>query len=576
MTAETDTAAPGPAARAWLARLAAGEHRHHRLALLAGGAVGVATLVQMALLAGLISALLVDERALGELAPWFAGLAATICLRALAQWGQEVAGQAASLGIRRRARAELLDHLERLGPVRLTRHHGAGLAQRLVDQVEALDGYFSRYLPQQALAVAVPLMILAVVAWLDWLAALFLLVSAPLIPLFMALVGMGAERLNREQFVAVARLAGHFIDRVRGITTLQLFGRTAQATREVEAVADDYRRRSMRTLRLAFLSSAVLEFFASVAIAVVAIYVGFALLGYIAYGPADELTLFTGLLVLLLAPEFFQPLRSLAQHYHDRAAALGAAAGLVALLREAPDEGRGAHPFSTAVTEAATNAEPARPVAPESLLELDNVTLCHVGRGRVLGPLELRLTRGETLVVTGPSGAGKSSLLQLMAGFLAPTEGQRRLAADARFAWLDQRPLIIQGSLADNLRLAAPQASDGQMREALSRAGLAALLDCLPEGLATSLGERGEGLSGGQVQRLALARVFLSPAPLVLLDEPTASLDAQTEARVIEALKQLAAEGRTLVIATHHPALLSLADRRLALEAAPVRESVDA
>ncbi|APE32385.1 thiol reductant ABC exporter subunit CydD [Halomonas aestuarii] len=558
--------APEPSARDWLARLAAGERPLQALALLGGGLAGIATIVQMVLLATLIDALLVDERPLASLVPCLLGLVAVLPLRALAQWGQEVAGQAASLRIRRRARDELLDHLARLGPGRLAGYHSAGVAQRLVDQVEALDGYFSRYLPQQVLAVAIPVLILAVVAWLDWLAALFLLLAAPLIPLFMALVGMGAERLNREQFVAVARLAGHFIDRVRGITTLQLFGRTEQATREVGAVADDYRRRSMRTLRLAFLSSAVLEFFASVAIAAVAIYVGFGLLGYIGYGPADELTLFSGLLVLLLAPEFFQPLRTLAQHYHDRAAALGAADGLVALLQEVPD----------AVRDAPVEGGPARPTAPGRLLELDGVTIIHPGRGRVLGPLDLVLDPGEVLVVTGPSGAGKSSLLQLIAGFLGPEHGERRLAAGTAFAWLDQRPLLVQGSLADNLRLAAPEATEAQMQEALTHAGLAALLERLPLGLETSLGERGEGLSGGQVQRLALARVFLSPAPLVLLDEPTASLDADTEARVIEALAALAREGRTLVIATHHPALLRLADRRLELDADPVREAVDA
>jgi ATP-binding cassette subfamily C protein CydD len=204
------------------------------------------------------------------------------------------------------------------------------------------------------------------------------------------------------------------------------------------------------------------------------------------------------------------------------------------------------------------------------------VTVVHPGRGRVLGPLDLALGHGEVLVVTGPSGSGKSSLLQLIAGFVGPEQGERRLAAGVAYAWLDQRPLLVQGSLADNLRLAAPEATTAQMREALSRAGLATLLESLPLGLDTPLGERGEGLSGGQVQRLALARVFLSPAPLVLLDEPTASLDADTEARVVEALDALAAEGRTLVIATHHQALLGLADHRLDLQATDHREFVDA
>jgi ATP-binding cassette subfamily C protein CydD len=538
-------------ARRWLDAMLVTERGLLLVSTLAGVAAGTLTLVHLALLAWLVSQLL-DDQALRDAWPAFLALVAVLPLRALAQWKQETSGLEASLRLRRRARSMLLDHLVRLGPVGLAARHSASLANQCVDHVEALDGYVARFLTQLRLALIMPLLILAVVVWLDWLAALFLLLSAPLIPLFMVLVGIGAERLNRDQFAAVARLSGHFIDRVRGITTLQLFGRTAEATREVQAAADDYRRLSMRTLRLAFLSSAVLEFFASVAIAVVAIYVGFGLLGYLDFGPAPDLTLFTGLLVLLLAPEFFQPLRSLSQHYHDRAAALGAAEGLAALLAESPD------PVRDGLRVTATSA-------PDALVSLDGATVEHPGRGRVLGPVDLVIRQGDLLVITGPSGAGKSTLLQLLAGFAGPGEGERHMAPGLGIAWMDQRPLLIQGSLADNLHLAADESSEGEMQAALERAGLGELLAALPRGLDTVLGERGVGLSGGQAQRLALARVFLSSAPLVLLDEPTASLDADTEARLVEAFIALAAEGRALVIATHHPALMAMARQRLEL-----------
>ncbi|MFG6136928.1 thiol reductant ABC exporter subunit CydD [Halomonas sp. B23F22_10] len=545
--------------RAWLAGLARAERGRLGLAVGCGLVAGIATVAQLVLLAWLVTSLLVEGRAPSTLFLVFIALAALMGLRALAQWGQETLGLAASLRLRRRARGELLDHLERLGPVGLTGHHSASLAQRAVDQVEALDGYVARFLPQRYLAVLLPLVILAVVAWLDWLAAVFLLLAAPLIPLFMALVGMGAERLNEEQFDAVARLSRHFIDRVRGITTLQLFGRTAAATEEVHAAADDYRRRTLRPLRLAFLSSAVLEFFAAVSIAVVAIYVGFGLLGYISYGPADQLTLFSGLLALLLAPEFFQPLRSLAQHYHDRASALGAAEGMVALLDETPRR---------------SGLTPPAPHAARAVAELEAVTVSHPERGRVLGPLDLTLAPGEVLAISGPSGVGKSTLLQLLAGFVDPDSGHRRLRTQLEVAWMDQRPLLIHGRLADNLRLAAPAADDAALHRALVAAGLGELVAGLPDGLDTRLGERGVGLSGGQAQRLALARVFLSEARLVLLDEPTESLDAESEAVVIEALMALAAEGRSLVIASHRAAPLACADRHLTLRDGRLEEVI--
>lgn len=543
--------------RRWLKELAEGERRRLILATLAGLAVGLCTIVQMLLLAFIIDRLLTGapEAPVGV---FFLALVGVLVLRALAQWCQETTAQAASLAIRSRARAVLLDHLAALGPVRLASRHSAGLGSQLVEQVEALDGYFARFLPQLRLATALPLVILAIVLGLDWLAAVFLLLAAPLIPLFMALVGMGAQRLNQAQFAAVTRLSGHFLDRVRGITTLQLFGRTAIAAKDVFAAADDYRARSMRTLRIAFLSSAVLEFFASVAIAVIAIYVGFGLLGYIEYGPAPSLSLFSGLTILLLAPEFFQPLRSLSQHYHDRAAALGAAEALVGILNETPP--------------ATVETQPERDDSMDTSVRLTEACVEHVGRGQVLGPVSLEVSRGEVVALVGPSGAGKSTLLQLIAGFVAPSDGSVEVMSERRPAWMDQRPLVIKGTIADNLRLADTHASDDAMHKALSRAGLAGLFARLPKGLETPVGERGAGLSGGQAQRLALARIFLSDAPLVLLDEPTASLDEGSEAEVAASLACLTEEGRTLLIATHHPALMAIADRVIRIEAGQVVE----
>lgn len=543
---------PALTARHLLNGLAATQRRRLQLAAACGVLAGSLTLLQAGLLAWITSALLVDRLPLARTTPFFAVWLAILPLRGILIYAQEVLAQQASLAVRRQLRRRLTEHLMRLGPVWLAGRHSASLSHQVVEQVEALDGYFARFHVQQILAVLLPLMILGVTLYLDWLAALFLLLAAPLIPLFMALVGMGAERLNQAQFAAVSRLSGHFIDRVRSLNTLQLFGQTRRATASVHDAADGYRQRSMRTLRLAFMSSAVLEFFASVSIAVVAIYVGFGLLGYIGYGPANELTLFSGLLILLLAPDFFQPLRSLAQHYHDRARALGAAEHLAELLNQTPP----------ATRDAAATPAPA-PASARSLIELDAASVSHDARGVVLGPISPCLYRGDTVVVTGASGSGKSTLLQLLAGFVAPDgQGERRCPADLRFAWMDQRPLLIHGTLADNLRLAAPDASDASLRQALDNAYLGELLARLPEGLDTPIGEQGAGLSGGQAQRLALARVFLSAAPLVLLDEPTASLDAHSENAIMAAFAQLQHAGRTLVIATHHPALIGLATRR--------------
>lgn len=537
--------------RSWLTTLAKGERNRLLGSALCGVLAGSQTIVVVVGLAWLIDQLVVHDQSPISLVPIFSLLVGCVLLRAAFQWGHETLSLEASLRIRLRARAQLLDKLSALGPVWLTSQHSGSLANQVVEHIDALEGYFARFYPQLRITLCLPLLIMAVAGWLDYLVALFLLLSAPLIPLFMALVGMGAERLNRDQFVAVSRLSAHFIDRVRGMTTLQLFGRTAAAQQDVWYATDGYRRLSMRTLRLAFLSSAVLEFFSSVAIAVVAMYVGFGLLGYIEYGPSPSLTLFSGLAVLLLAPEFFQPLRTLSQHYHDRAAALGAAESVVNILNQA-----------TLVSKQRSLT----PLSHRSAIELAAVCVTYPGRGQVIGPINLTIQRGEVVVLSGASGSGKSTLLALLAGFIAPSAGEYRRQEDSQFAWLDQQPSLLHGSLIDNLRLAAPEASREEMLTALERAGFGPLLTQLPDGLDTLIGERGVGLSGGQAQRLALARVYLSNASLVLLDEPTASLDHETEQLVMAALLELAQEGRTLVIATHHPAVIDAAQRHLTFE----------
>ncbi|MEE3170671.1 MAG: ABC transporter transmembrane domain-containing protein, partial [Pseudomonadota bacterium] len=326
--------------RRWLADLATGSRLWIRSTVIAGTVAGVATVVQMVLLARIVHLGVIEKVPVAELAPLFASLILALLVRALAQGAQTRFAALSSERVRRDVRRQLHHHWQATGPVELAQFSAGTLAREWIDHVEALHGYFARFLPQMSLAVIVPLVILVLVFWLDWLAGLFLLASAPLIPLFMALVGMGAEKLNQQHFITISRLSGQFLDKVRGLTTLQLFGQTAWASELIRERSDQYRRVTMKTLRVAFLSSAVLEFFASVAIAVVAIYIGFGLLGYISFGPADELTLFSGLLVLLLAPEFFQPLRTLSQHYHDRAAALGASSEILARLASQPATGQ--------------------------------------------------------------------------------------------------------------------------------------------------------------------------------------------------------------------------------------------
>lgn len=550
-------------ARSWLGGLAA----HGRPLILAtvsaGVMVGLATIAQMAFLAGIVHQGIVAEVPVEELSLLFTGAIAAILIRGIAQGLQARFAARCSRKVRSEVRHQINRSWQKAGPVAIGQISAGTLAREWLDHTDALHGYFARFLPQMILAVIVPLLVLVVVFSLDWLAGVFLLLSAPLIPLFMALVGMGAEKLNQQHFQTIGRLSGQFLDKVRGLTTLQLFEQTGPAAETLRKRSDDYRRVTMKTLRIAFLSSAVLEFFSSVAIAVVAIYIGFGLLGYITYGPAEDLTLFSGLLVLLLAPEFFQPLRLLSQHYHDRAAAMGAGAEIVERLYGV-DEPR------------APAQSTHHPQSPDAITARDLTLAYDTGRP-VLDQVSLEIQKGDVIALTGPSGGGKSSLLYLVAGYMQPDQGRITVFGAApgeqSFGWLGQSPFLVHGTWADNLRLTTPDATDIAIESALRQVGLGGLLNSRERGIYSRITEDGQGLSGGQARRLSLARVFVANYDLILLDEPTAGLDSDSEIYILEALRKLALAGKTLIFATHHQALLTLANRTLLVTGGGVHDA---
>lgn len=412
-------------------------------------------------------------------------------------------------------------------------------ANLMVEPTEQLYGYYARFLPQLSTAVVTPLLIAFVVLYLDWIAALFLIAAAPIIPIFMVLVGMGAARLSQQHIATTQRIAGLFVDRVRHLTNLQLFKATDLATADIAQASDDMRKANMATLRIAFLSSAVLEFFAAVAIAAIAIYVGFALLGFYDWGPAGQMNLFTGLTVLLLAPEFFQPLRNLSAHYHDRAAAI-AAAGLLGGEQKAE---RGLPSLSVAASA-------------QGALKVNSLTFAYPGAKPVLENFSLTLIPGQTGVLQGPSGCGKSTLLKILSGQLVADNTSIHLPASPHIAYMAQQPYLQAGTVASNLRLIRKQATDSDIRAALEQAQL-------PVALEHPILEQGQGLSGGEQRRLALARMFLHPAPLMLFDEPTAGLDKATADAVIAGIRRLKDGRRVLLIASHDPQVQGLADVRI-------------
>ncbi|MFF3207792.1 thiol reductant ABC exporter subunit CydD [Streptomyces sp. NPDC002962] len=512
----------------------------------------VLVVVQVTLLAGVLADAFAGH-GVAFAAP--AALGGVVALRALLGWARDVLAQRAAADTKHALRGRLAGRLGHAAPsTPAARRHGE-TATLLTRGLDTLDPYVTGALPTMAAAGVVPL---TVVVWLfvtDWSSALIVVVTLPLIPVFGALVGMHTARRTARQWRLLARLGGHFLDVVAGLPTLRAFGREDYQARRVGEMADAHRRATMRTLRVAFLSSFVLETVATLSVALVAVPVGLRLLG-------GALDLRTALVVLFLTPEAYLPLRAMGAAFHESSQGVTVAEQVFTIL----DEGEAA---------AAAGGAGERPATPDVRIvpvSLHGVCVTYPGRSvPALDGVSLQVRPGEHIALVGPSGAGKSTLLALLLGFVEPSAGRitvggtdlAGLDADdwrARLAWVPQRPHLFAASVADNIRLGRPDASDDEVRQAARDAYADHFVEALPQGYDTLLGEHGAGLSAGQRQRLALARAFLKDAPVLLLDEPTAHLDPDSEAAVTRATVRLM-RGRTAIVVAHRTSLLPYADR---------------
>lgn len=533
-----------------LLRTTRGTRRFLVGSVLLGGATAALLVAQAWLIANTVARVVVGHQSLGQVRTLLALLLAAIAARSAVGWFGERLADRASASAKSDLRRALVERIAELGPSGIDRERSSSLVVLATTGIDALDSYFARYLPQLFLAVIVPVTVIVVVLGADWISAVLIAVTVPLIPIFMALVGATTRARMGRQAALLHRLAGHFLDVVAGLPTLKVFGRAKAQVAAVRQITDRYRTATMGTLKVAFLSSLILELLATFSVALVAVSVGLRLLG-------GHLDLATALFVLILAPEAYLPLRALGVNYHASAEGMQAAGEVFEVL-ERPLPARGTR----------TDVPDPSGVA----IRIDRLEVCHPGRRLpALHDASLTVEPGEVLAIAGPSGCGKSTLLSVLLG-LAPTwSGSVRVGGTelgdldpdawrARLAWVPQHPHLFARSIADNVRLGRPDATDAEVRRAVTDAGLDDVVSRLSEGLETRLGTDGAGLSAGERQRMALARAFVRDAPLLLLDEPTANLDGRTEEEVLAAVQRLTV-GRTAVIVAHRPSLLAIADR---------------
>lgn len=532
----------------WLKQQSAPARRWLRLSLYLGVISGLLIIAQAWILATLLQAFIMDNLNRDTQITAFLILIGVFILRAIVMAIRERVGYRCGMAVRQQIRHVVLNKLETLGPVWVKGKPAGSWATIILEQIEDMQDYYARYLPQMYLASIIPLLILIAIIPINWAAGLILFFTAPLIPLFMALVGLGAADANRRNFLALGRLSGNFLDRLRGLDTLRLFNRGDAEVKQITEATEDFRKRTLEVLRMAFLSSGVLEFFTAVSIAVVAVYFGFSYLGELNFGDYGfGVTLFSGFLALILAPEFFQPLRDLGTYYHAKAQAVGAAESLVEFV-----EAKGEQPQPIGDKQLNTHAGIEITASELEILSHQGVILA--------GPLNFTIAPNQRIAIVGQSGAGKSSLLNALLGFL-PYRGSLKINGIELtqlspqswrqcLSWVGQNPHLPEQTLLDNIRLSAPNASQADIDEAIEKAYVSDFINILPDGLNTVIGDNAARLSVGQAQRIAVARALLTPCQCLLLDEPAASLDSHSEQRVMQALNQASLQQTTLLI-TH-------------------------
>lgn len=512
----------------WLKQHAKKYQSNLRASILTGFILTLFMIAQAALLATILQKIIIEQVNFSEVLIYFLLLIVILLARAILIYFREKINFALGRKVRNQIRQDLINQFEALGPAYLNQSTTGALSTLVIEQVDNLQDFFAHYLPQMRLASMAPIIICIAILPFNWAAAAILFCTAPLIPIFMILVGMGAADINRRHFKALAYLSGHFLDRLKGLSTIRLFNQGEKQANEIKKASEDFRVKTMQVLKMAFLSSAVLEFFASISIAVVAVYFGFSYLGEFDFGSySGSVTLFAGFFALILAPEFFQPLRDLGTYYHAKAEAIAAADNIETFLTQKSAKQQ----FDNAKATIDFN---------DSLqtIEADNLIVLSSENKPIVGPLSFTLKAPFKLALIGTSGEGKTSLMQVLLGFL-PYQGSLKINGiefnqltlsswQRQISWIGQNPYLINGSIRENILLGNPNATAQQLASVISQAQLAEVIAKLPNGLDTQVGEDAIRLSVGQAQRIALARAMLKPCQLLILDEPTASLDKQT------------------------------------------------